>query len=86
MFGKSNSNKIAKERLKNILINDRIDTSPEVLDIIKEGIKDVISNYMEADGNSINIKMTHSADGNKAPTLVANIPIKNIKHFNSNVH
>ncbi|SHF02611.1 cell division topological specificity factor [Caldanaerobius fijiensis DSM 17918] len=84
MFNKNGSKNVAKERLKNILINDRVNTSIEVLDMIKEGIINVISNYMEADNNSVNVKVTNLDNGNSVtPTLVANIPIKNIKHLSS---
>lgn len=84
MFNRNCSKDVAKKRLKNILINDRMNTSVEILDVIKEGIIDVISNYMEADNNSVNIKVTNLDNGSSVtPTLVANIPIKSVKHLTS---
>ena len=47
IFGKKeNSGKIARDRLKVVLIHDRANISPEVMDNLKNDIIRVISNYM----------------------------------------
>jgi cell division topological specificity factor len=68
---------MAKERLKLILIHDRADLSPELLEAIKGDILKVISKYVEIDCDELDIRMTKTdvTEGN-SPALVASIPIK----------
>lgn len=79
--GRNSSKEVAKERLKLILIHDRADLSPELLDLIKGEILNVISKYVEIDNSDVEVKLTRTdvEDGN-SPALVANIPIKSMKH------
>jgi len=78
----SSSKDIAKERLQLILVHDRANASPEFLEMIKGQLVDMISNYMEIDKEGIEIKLTsmESEDNVEVPALVANIPIKKVKH------
>jgi cell division topological specificity factor len=71
---------VAKDRLKLILIHDRGDLAPEVLENIKKEILEVISKYVEIDSDDIDITITKTGemDGD-SPALVANIPIKNVR-------
>ena len=39
------SKSVAKERLKLVLVHDRVDCSPNLLDLIKTDILKVIANY-----------------------------------------
>ena len=76
------SKNVAKERLKLVLVHDRVDCSPQLLDMIKDDILKVISNYAEIEEDGLEIKMskTRSEDGDRAVSaLVANIPLKNLK-------
>ncbi|WP_125152603.1 cell division topological specificity factor MinE [Clostridium rectalis] len=77
---KSASKEVAKERLKLILIHDRADLSPELLQNIKEEIMMVISKYADIDKEELEIKMTSTEEqeGN-SPALIASIPIKKMK-------
>ena len=72
---------VAKDRLRLILIHDRGSLAPEMLDKIREEILEVISKYMEIDGEDVDISFNRAEDeeGNSGPALVANIPIKNLK-------
>ena len=45
-FKKKNSGNVAKDRLKLLLISDRADCSPDVMENIKNDIIQVISKYM----------------------------------------
>lgn len=76
------SKSIAKERLKLVLVHDRVDCSPQLLDMIKSDILKVIANYAEIEEEGLEIKMSKSRSEQEDMTvsaLVANIPLKNIK-------
>ena len=72
---------VAKDRLRLILIHDRGSLAPEMLDKIREEILEVISKYIEIDGEDVDISFNRAEDeeGNSGPALVANIPIRNLK-------
>lgn len=86
LFRKKSSGDIAKDRLKLLLVSDRANCSPELMEQIKNDIIAVISKYMdiEADGLDIQITETESeGDNGKVPALFANIPIKDLRHNSS---
>lgn len=77
---KRNSCKTAKDRLKILLISDRVDCSPEMIETIKCEISDVISKYMIIDKESVEIRISSKnkksvMQSNRLPVLYANIPI-----------
>ena len=75
------SGSVAKDRLKLVLVHDRVDCSSQVLEMLKGDIIKVISNYMEIDEEEldINITQTENEDHNgTVPVLYANIPIKSM--------
>ena len=76
-FRKKSSREIAKDRLKILLISDRINCSPEMMEMIKTDIAKVISKYMKIDAKSMEIQIakTGTKDRGKMPSLYANIPI-----------
>lgn len=79
---KEKSKDVAKERLKLVLVHDRADLSPKLLEMMKADIVRVVSEYAEVDNSGIDIKLTRmKRDGDKAPVsaLVANIPIIKVK-------
>ncbi len=83
IFHKKTSGELAKDRLKILLISDRINCSPEMMDMIKADIAKVISKYMKIDAKSMEIQITkETAMGRpvKSPILYANIPIIDLKH------
>lgn len=82
-FRRKSSCQIAKDRLKILLISDRVNCSPEMMELIKTDIAKVISKYMKIDAENMEIQI--SAVGNKAgrgnnrrPMLYANIPIVDV--------
>ncbi|MBO1265769.1 MAG: cell division topological specificity factor MinE [Clostridia bacterium] len=78
---KSGSKDTAKDRLKLILMHDRGDVSPELLENIKNDILEVLRRYVEVDADQeldLQITQTDSEYGS-VPALVANIPIKKKK-------
>ena len=71
------SKNVAKERLKLVLVHDRVDCSPQLLDMIKSDILNVIANYAEIEQDGLEIKMAKSRneeDDGPISALVANIP------------
>lgn len=72
---------VAKDRLRLILIHDRGALAPEMMEKIRTEILEVISKYIEIDGEDVDISFNRAEDeeGNSGPALVANIPIKNLK-------
>lgn len=84
LFGKKNnkSSAVAKDRLKLVLIHDRMNCSTELLEMMRADILEVISKYVDIDTEELNIQisnMEYEEGGKKAPILSANIPIKNLK-------
>ena len=82
-FRKKSSGDVAKDRLKLLLISDRANCSPEMMELIKNDIIKVISKYMEIDceGLDIQITQTESEGANgTVPVLCANIPVLDMKH------
>lgn len=72
---------VAKDRLRLILIHDRGDIAPEILEKIREEILEVISKYIEIEASDVDISLNRAdnIEGEGGPALVANIPIKNIR-------
>ncbi|WP_123054231.1 cell division topological specificity factor MinE [Clostridium sp. JN-1] len=77
---KPSSKELAKDRLRLILIHDRSNVSPDLLESIKEDILKVLSKYVEIDSEEIDVKMTKMEEiEGDSPALIASIPIKRIK-------
>lgn len=62
----------AKERLQLVLIHDRTDVPPAVMDILKDEIITVISRHVDIDREGVEITLTQNQRENR---LVANIPL-----------
>ena len=79
LFGGSNdetSGQKAKDRLRIVLIHDRTDISPQLLDSLRDEIVQVLTKYMDIDREKIEIDLDRDE---KAVALVANIPVLRIK-------
>jgi len=72
----SGSKNLAKERLRLVLVHDRVGISPHILENMRADLIQVISNYMEIDEQALEVSLDSS--GNSV-ALVANIPVKGIK-------
>lgn len=78
LFRRKPSREVAKDRLKILLISDRVNCSPEILEMIKKDIAEVISRYMKIDTNNMEIQISKASTrgkGGKTPSIYANIPI-----------
>lgn len=76
IFSKKGSQQTAKNRLQVILVNDRSDISPAMLEELRKDLIKVISGYMDVDTD--HIEMDFDREGNKV-ALVANIPVTSIR-------
>ncbi len=77
-FQKRSSGSIARDRLKILLISDRVNCSPEMMNMIKNDIARVISRYMKIDEESMEVQITKRTTKGavkKSPFLYVNIPI-----------
>ena len=70
------SKDIAKERLRLVLVHDRVNVSPNLLEALKEDLIDVISKYMEIEETGFEVNLDKS---DNQVALSANIPVKRMK-------
>ena len=68
------SRDVAKQRLQLVLVHDRANISPGLLETLKDEIIAVISKHLEIDRQGVQITFTQSRNESK---LVANIPLLN---------
>ncbi|SMC83070.1 cell division topological specificity factor MinE [Sporomusa malonica] len=78
LFGRESqgSKDIAKERLRFVLVHDRVNVSPQFMEVIKDDMIKVISNYMDINETEMEISLTKT---NTQVALVANIPVNRMK-------
>jgi len=77
---------IAKDRLKLVLMHDRVNCSTDLLEMIKNDIIMVLSKYVDIDNSELDIQVSQDAaaeGGAPMPVLYANIPIKNMRKHKS---
>ena len=73
LFGRRTASKtIAKERLRLVLVHDRVGIPPELLNVIKNEIITVISKHVKVEREGIEMNLSHTGGQTR---LVADIPI-----------
>lgn len=70
---KRKSARKAKQRLVQVLIHDRTQLPPGVMEELKEELIDVISRYTEVDRDAVNIDITSQG---REQRLVADVPLQ----------
>lgn len=70
--GEPTSREIAKDRLRLVLVQDRVNLSAEKMNELKDDLIKVISKYVEIDRDGIEIALTQTA---RQSRLTANIPV-----------
>ena len=76
---KQASGAIARKRLKLLLVADKTDCSPEILEKMKDDLVHVISNYIEIEKDGIEIQVVQSRSiptPRRGPVIRANIPLR----------
>lgn len=76
LFGRKPSSSVAKDRLQVVLLHDRADLSPDLMDDLRKDIIEVIRNYVEIDESRIELGLEHE---DRSVALVANIPVKTVR-------
>ncbi|MCC7130960.1 MAG: cell division topological specificity factor MinE [Anaerolineae bacterium UTCFX2] len=74
LFGRDRkSAHLAKERLKLVLVHDRTDISPGVMELMKDDLIAAISRHIDIDASDVRIEMT---DEGRVQRLIADIPLR----------
>ncbi len=76
MWMRNSSKQIAKDRLRNVLVHDRADTSPDFMSNLRDDLMRVVSEYMEVGQSGADFQL-QSVDDHVA--LIANIPVKQVR-------
>lgn len=77
MYDNNSSGAIAKDRLKYLILKDRVSCTSETLDMIKQDIIKVISNYIDIDKYNIKLAIEQDTKDNKNMSCInIRIPIK----------
>jgi cell division topological specificity factor len=81
LSSKPTPKEVAKDRLKLILIHDRGEIAPHIIEKIREEILEVISKYIDIQVDDVEISVNKNGDeeGENTSALIANIPIKSIR-------
>jgi len=74
LFGRNEptSRQVAKDRLQLVLVHDRINISPAMLDTLKAEMIKVISKYVEIDPEGVEVTFSQSK---RQSRLTADIPV-----------
>ena len=83
-FGWDSSNgskNVAKERLRLVLVHDRSNVSPQLMEDLRKDLIRVISDYMEIDEAAIEVNLNNE---DNTVALVANIPVVRMKRTAAN--
>lgn len=70
------SKSVAKERLRLVLVHDRLDMSESMMEELRTDLIATIGKYMEIDQEALEVSLSRDDEG---VALVANIPVKNVK-------
>ena len=70
--GQPTSREAAKQRLQLVLVHDRNQIEPGMLELIKDEIIAVISKHLDVDRNGVQVNFT---EGERESKLVADIPL-----------
>jgi cell division topological specificity factor len=70
------SKSLAKERLRLILMSDRVSLAPDVFDAMKGEMLDVLRRYLEIDERGMDV---HFENAERQFALLANIPVREVR-------
>lgn len=83
---RSGTGKIAANRLKMVVLHDRVSVTPQYLDLLKGDMLRTISEYMVVDDENMHIELSRKEDGeDMRSVLTINVPILQVKEVGRNV-
>jgi len=68
-----NSRRVARERLQLVLVHDRINLSPQLLQMLKDDLLATISRHLDVDQEGVRIDIEQS---HRQQRLIVDIPIR----------
>ncbi len=77
------SGQMAKQRLQMVLIHDRADLPPGLLELIKDDIVEVIARHTAVDTDKVVVHLEHSSHENR---LIAEVPLLAARGRRANGH
>ncbi len=69
------SGQVARQRMQVVLMHDRMDLTPDIMESLKNDILSVLSRYMEIDKQTIRVDLEQ---GKEYTALVSNVQIKRV--------
>ncbi len=80
MFGDKASGQVARKRMQIVLMHDRMDITPDLMEAVKNDIVAVLSKYMEIDNKSLKVDLEQGKD---FMALISNVQVKRVyRHAN----
>ena len=82
-LNRNKSKSIAMDRLKVLLISDRVDCNPDMMEMLKKDLTRVISKYLEIDADAVNVQIRKTSledKGTYQAKICANAPIKSVSN------
>jgi cell division topological specificity factor len=81
-LGDRSSGQVARKRMQFVLMHDRVDITPDMMEAVKNDIIKVLSRYMEIENGSIKVDLEQGKD---FMALISNVQIKRVyRQANSN--
>jgi cell division topological specificity factor len=74
-FGEKASGQVARQRMQVVLMHDRMDLTPDIMESLKNDILSVLSRYMEIDQQTIRVDLEK---GKEYTALVSNVHVKRV--------
>jgi cell division topological specificity factor len=75
LFGDKGSGHVARERMQFVLMHDRLDLTPDVMECIRNDILNVLSRYMEIDRQSLQVDFKQEKD---YAALISNVQVRRV--------
>ncbi|MEM5790407.1 MAG: cell division topological specificity factor MinE [Syntrophobacteraceae bacterium] len=75
LFGDRQSGQVARKRMQFVLMHDRMDITPDILEAVKNDILKVLSRYMEIEDNSLKVDLEQGKD---FMALISNVQVKRV--------
>lgn len=77
LFGRrepaARSASVAKQRLVEVLVQDHVRVTPQVMEAIRADISRVLSKHLSIDTDQVQVNITRSENGEN---LIANVPVR----------